>query len=68
MAIEAFLFFGIAFVVLLVLAWRNGSFRRRGEGELDPRAFPQIQPGQRPGESIRDPRANLPAGDKLGRR
>lgn len=68
MAIEAFLLLGIAFVVLLVLAWRNGSFRRRGEGELDPRAFPQIQPGQRPGESIRDPRANLDAGDRLGRR
>ncbi len=68
LAIEAFLLFGIAFVVLLGLAWRNGSFRRRGAGELDPRAFPQIQPGQLPGQSIRDPRANLDTGDRLGRR
>ena len=38
MAIEAFLFFGVAFVILLVLAWRNGAFERRGRGDLDGRA------------------------------
>ena len=62
--------FLIAFVVVLVLlAWRNGAFRGRGPGEVDGRgAYPRIQPGGRSGESIRDPRAGLDAGDKLGRR
>jgi hypothetical protein len=69
MAVEAFLFFGVVFVVLLVLAWRTGVFQRGRESDADVRgAFPQVQPGGRSGESIRDPRAQLDAGDKLGRR
>jgi hypothetical protein len=67
--VGAFLFIGIVAVVLLVLAWRNGAFEGRGRGDLDGRgAYPQIQPGGRSGESIRDPRAKLDAGDRLGRR
>jgi hypothetical protein len=69
MAAEAFLFFGILFVVLLVVAWRSGRFRRDAQGDRDVRsAFPQVQPGGTTGQSIRDPRAQLDAGDKLGRR
>ena len=69
MATQAFIFFGIVFVVLLVLARRNGAFGRRGHGDLDGRgAYPQIQPGGTSGQSIRDPRARVPDGDKLGRR
>ena len=68
MADEAFLFFGVVFVILLVVGWRNGVFRRGREAPLDSSgAYPQIQPGGRSGESIRDPRARLPDGDKLGR-
>jgi hypothetical protein len=69
MAIEAFLFFGVLFVVLLLIAWRNGAFQRSGPGTVDDRSsFPQIQPGGQSGQSIRDPRAKLDAGDRLGRR
>ena len=69
MAEQAFLFFGILAVILLVIAWRNGVFQRRGSDDVDGRdAYPRIQPGGRPGESIRDPRAQLDAGDRLGRR
>lgn len=69
MAIEAFLFFGVVFVVLLLIAWRNGAFQRGGSGTVDDRSsFPQIQPGGQGGQSIRDPRAKLDAGDRLGRR
>lgn len=66
---QAFLFFVVLAVILLAIAWRNGVFQRRGPGDADVRgAYPQIQPGGRPGESIRDPRAQLDAGDRLGRR
>jgi hypothetical protein len=69
MGIEAFVFFGLVFLVLLLLAWRTGVFRRGVETPLDGSgAYPQIQPGGRSGESIRDPRARVPDGDKLGRR
>ena len=69
MGIEAFLFFGIVFVLLLVLASRNGAFQRGGPGTVDDRSsFPQIQPGGQSGQSIRDPRAKVDAGDRLGRR
>ena len=69
MAIEALLFFAILIAVLLVIAWRNGVFERGSQGDRDTdSAFPQIQPGGRSGESIRDPRARLDAGDHLGRR
>ena len=69
MANEAFLFFGIVFLVLLLTAWRNGVFRRGVDTPIDDdHTFPQIQPAGRTGESIRDPRAGLPDGDKLGRR
>ena len=68
MVAEAFLFFGVVFLVVLAVAWRTGVFRRGGKGDADPSgAYPQIQPGGRSGESIRDPRARLPDGDKLGR-
>ena len=69
MLIESFVFFGVIFAILLAVAWRNGVFQRRSEGGIDGRgAYPQIQPGGRSGESIRDPRAKLDAGDRLGRR
>ena len=69
MPAEAFLFFGVVFVILLVVARRNGVFQRGDHGDRDMRsAFPQVQPGGRSGESIRDPRAKLDAGDHLGRR
>jgi hypothetical protein len=69
MGTEAFLLFGMVFVVLLALGWRNGAFQRRGPGEADGRdRYPRVQPGGRTGESIRDPRSQLDAGDKLGRR
>ena len=69
MATEAFLFLAVILVILLGIAWRNGVFLRGSQGERDARgAFPQIQPGGRSGESIRDPRAQLDPGDKLGRR
>jgi hypothetical protein len=67
--VELWLFLGLAFIVLIVLAWHNGAFQRRGSDDPDGRgAFPQIQPGGRGGESIRDPRAQLDAGDRLGGR
>ena len=65
---ELWLFLGLGFVVLLVLAWRNGAFERRGHGDPDPRgAFSQVAP--RTGAlQVRDPRAQLDAGDRLGGR
>jgi hypothetical protein len=58
MAAEAFLFVGILFVVLLVVGWRSGRFRRDAQGDRDVRsAFPQVQPGGTTGQSIRDPRS-----------
>ena len=68
MLAEAFLLFGVLFVILLAVAWRSGVFQRGGSGEPDQYgAYPQIQPGGRTGESIRDPRARLDDGDRLGR-
>ena len=61
--------FLIAFVVVLVLlAWRNGAFGQRRYGDEDGRnAFSQVAP--RTGAvQVRDPRAQLQAGDRLGGR
>ena len=57
------------FALLVLLALRNGAFRRRGSGDRDGSGvYPQVQGGAVSGESIRDPRVKLDAGDRLGRR
>jgi hypothetical protein len=42
---ELWLFLGIGFVVLIVLAWRNGAFGKRGYDEPSGSdAFAQVAP------------------------
>lgn len=55
------------FVLLLLIARRNGAFQERRHGDLDGSgAFPQV--GARTQLQIRDPRAQVDTGDRLGRR
>ena len=65
---ELWLFLGLGFVVLILLAWRNGAFGRR---QYDDRAgidaHAQVAPPTA-GLQVRDPRAHLDAGDRLGGR
>ena len=43
MATEAILFFGLVFLILLVVAWRTGVFRRGIDTPLDSSgSYPQI--------------------------
>ena len=65
---ELWLFLGFGFVLLIVLAWRNGAFGRRSHDDPDARgAFSQVAP--RTGAlQVRDPRSQLDAGDRLGGR
>ena len=61
-------FIGAVLVVCLVLARRNGAFQRRGHGDRDGSgAFAQVSPTTA-GLQLRDPRAQVDAGDRLGRR
>lgn len=65
---ELWLFLGGLFGVLVLLARRNGAFGRRGHGDPDgTAAFAQVAP-RTTGLQVRDPRAQLDAGDRLGGR
>ena len=61
-------FIGAVIVLLVVLARRNGAFGQRQHGDLDGSgAFAQVSP-RTAGVQIRDPRAQVDTGDRLGRR
>ena len=61
-------FIAAVIVVLLELARRNGSFGGRRHGDADgSEAFAQVAPPTA-ALNVRDPRAQLDAGDRLGRR
>ena len=65
---ELWLFLGPGFVVLVLLAWRNGAFRGRGFGEPDGKgAFSQAA-SRNAALQVDDQRAQLPSGDLLGGR
>jgi hypothetical protein len=66
--VELWLFLGIGFLLLVLLAARNGAFGRRRQGdESGSNAFPQVA-SRNAALQVRDPRAQLPAGDRLGGR
>ena len=64
---ELWLFLGGGFVVLVLLAWRNGAFGRRGYGDADGRGAISLVGGLTQSQ-LRDPGAQLAAGDRLGGR
>jgi hypothetical protein len=67
MAETAFAFFGVLAVLLLFILWRSRSFQRSSEGhERGDEGFPHV--GNETQLEIRDPRARLDDGDRLGRR
>ena len=65
---ELWLFLGLGFLLLVLLAARNGAFRGRRHGDPDESgAFSQVAP-RTAALQVRDPRAQLDAGDHLGGR
>ena len=65
---ELWLFLGVGFLILVVLAARNGAFQRRRHDEPNGKgAFAQVA-SRNAGLQVRDPRAQLDAGDRLGGR
>ena len=65
---ELWVFLGGGFLLLILLAGRNGAFQQRHYGDRDGRgSFPQVAPPTT-GLQVRDPRAQIDVGDRLGRR
>ena len=65
---ELWVFLGGGFVLLVVLAARNGAFQGRRHDDPDGKgAFSQTA-SRNAALQVDDPRAQLPAGDRLGGR
>ena len=65
---ELWLFLGLGFVVLIILAWRNGAFgQRRYDDKSGKDAYSQVAP-RTAALNVRDFRSPMQPGDQLGGR